>query len=417
MSNFIKNFKKSCLAPVAARKNHAEYDWEPVSAPPNTELDVSRYKNLRIRCSICGAELCDDAVASTGLCSCPDCGGKEFDVSVLAQSQEIDVPAFRIRLSNNGFLRMELPQDMKRDFTIHYTLDGSAPTRSSQRFTKPFSLPSNVTRVRARLYGADTVSKVYSLDMPHEGTCPLCRCVIKSSEPNCTCSGCGCEVQWNEKGRAWVPDPTKSSSFRCGDCGATVLATGEACRCPECNAIYHKEGGRWLPGEAARHFRCEICSADIKTQSDHVSCPSCRASYSLVNGRWMCKGIPHKCDICGASLHLTPVNNHCSRCSAEYEQMSLKTGRIICQGANIKCLKCGQNFKIESENNAECNHCKTKHDFDPVSGKWIIHEEPQPVPQPSPSSGDGDGWGCLWTWIKVIPFWLFIMYVIRACSS
>ncbi len=390
MSNTIRNFSTSCLAPDAIRKAWKEYEWVPVSAQPNTELNVSQYRNLFIRCHSCEAELCDGDTASDDcLCSCGDCGGREFDVLELAQSQEVDVPAFCIRLSRKGFLRMELPQDLKQEFSIHYTLDGSTPTRSSQRFAKPFPLPSNITRVRARLYGVGVVSKIYALDMPHEGTCPLCRCEIMSSEPNCTCTGCGCEVQWDEKGGAWVPDPLKVPSFKCVDCGATVLATSDVCRCSECDAIYHKEGDRWLPGEDARHLRCEICSADIKMQGDHVSCPSCRASYSLVNGGWTCKGIPHICNICGASLFLTPTNNHCPRCRAEYEARSLKTGRIICQGANIKCLKCGQNFKIESENNAECDHCKTRHDFDPVSGKWVIHEEHQPAPQPPPPSGGG----------------------------
>ncbi len=253
MSNTIRNYSTTCLAPTAIRKAWREYKWNPISVTPNMELDVSRYKNLLIRCHSCDAELCDgDSASGARLCSCPDCGGKEFDVVKLAECQEIDVPSFRIRLSNKSFLRMELPQDLKREFSIHYTLDGSAPTRSSQRFTRPFSLPSNVIQVKVRLYGADMVSRVYSLDMPHGGICPLCRYEIKSNGMKCTCTGCGSELQWDEKKQAWVPDPTKTPSFKCGDCGATVLATGDVCRCPVCDAIHHKKGGRWCPGENTR---------------------------------------------------------------------------------------------------------------------------------------------------------------------
>jgi predicted phosphodiesterase len=93
------------------------------------------------------------------------------------------------------------------DIAIHYTTDGSEPTRSSARYTKPFTL-SNTATVRARSYTADgRASRVKSLSF--RKMAPLPPVKTKKTEP-------GLAIQYFEGSWTKLPDFTRLKPVKTG---------------------------------------------------------------------------------------------------------------------------------------------------------------------------------------------------------
>ncbi len=417
MSNTIKNFSHHCLAPIGIRAAYKQHDWVAIPVPPNKVLDLSSYRNLYIRCHTCGEEL-REAEGGTEII-CPVCGENDFDVMQLAELSEIDVPDFSMRVSNAGFLRMELPADLKKQYNIHYTLDGSTPSNHSPRFTQAFSLPGDTVQVKACLFGTNSKSRIYTLNIPHTGTCPSCKTKIKSAEKVVVCSSCKLDLLWDSAQRIWIQDPTKKPTKQCEDCGAKIELSGDEVACPCCNAVYHREGSTWVPGKKACIFNCKICGTQVTASTQSATCPNCgtQHNFDAIAGKWIIhaekkpKASPPKSDVerkkpskqcedCGAIIELSGDEVVCPCCNAEYHregstwvpgkkarilnckicgtQMTATTqsatcpkchashqlsGDIwLCQGIPHQCDLCGSSLRISASSNT-CPKCNAKYDI------------------------------------------------------
>jgi len=124
------------------------------------------------------------------------------DKDRLASAAVIQPPAPHVMAAATLFeketvVTLEAPFE---DIAIHYTIDGSEPTRTSPRYSKPFTL-SNTAEVRARSYTADgRASRVKS--MSFRKMTPLPAVKIKKTEPGLT-------MQYFEGSWKKIPDFSK----------------------------------------------------------------------------------------------------------------------------------------------------------------------------------------------------------------
>ena len=342
----IENFSVNVLAPSHVRKAYASYEWIPLHTGGKKLIDLKGKKNLYIKCANCGCE-----ITASGLC--PDCGNDDFYIEELMERRLVECPDLRVRITNAGFLKVDIPDSVKKSHVIKYTFDGSQPCHTSPEWKPGTKVPPNTAKVSVCLFGKGTKSAIITV---------------------------------NHKEKQQPPSPPKSPSenFSCSDCGATVVPSGDDARCTGCGADYHRVGGRWKQGKKQKPVTCEVCSNSVYIKSSAFTCSKCGAKHQFNSGtkKWNCLGIPHKCELCGASITLSKSKTKCPKCSAEYDIS--RSGSIRYKGYAVVTCKCGKVFQATSTSLSECVHCHKKYEF----SKGIWNEKIE-------KKEEGSGCGCI----------------------
>ena len=323
----IANFSPDVLAPSYIRKAHANYEWVAINTGEKYLIDLSGKRNLYIKCAECGCEI-------TASGRCPDCGNGDFYVEELMERRLVECPDLRVRISDAGFLRIEIPDAVKKSSVIKYTFDGSQPCHTSPEWNRPIKVPPYTAKVSVCLFGKGTRSQIVTVNCPH------------TLQPTCE------EVK----------------SFSCVYCHRPVIASGDEVRCDFCYKSYHRVNGQWYEGKLKRTVACGVCFHTICTTSSAFTCSKCGTKHQFDSGtkQWICMGIPHKCELCGASITLFKSITKCSNCGAEYDIS--ESGSIRYNGyADLICI-CGKAFRATSTSLSECGHCHRKYEFS--KGIW-----------------------------------------------
>lgn len=356
----IANFSTDVLAASHIRKAHANYEWTPINTGGEKLIDLKGKRNLYIKCAECGCE-----ITTSG--GCPDCGNNDFYIEELMERRLVECPELSVHISSAGFLKIDVPDDVKKSNVIRYTFNGSQPRHTSPEWKSPIKVPTGTVKVSVCLFGKGTKSQVVTvnhLEMPQ----PL---------------------------RTDASSPEYISCY----CGEIVISSGSEAKCTRCGAFYHRIDGQWFQGKKPEIIVCGVCSDIIYTNSSSFTCSKCGAEHQFnpETNNWICLGISHKCELCGASITLSNGRTMCSRCCAEYDIS--ESGSISYKGyAVVKC-KCGKSFRATSTSLSECMHCHKKYEF----SKGIWNEKK-----------NDDDEGCSSCLSLII---LIIIIILKACSE